>query len=190
MRFLVLLLLFPLTLFSQRDSVFVKTEIFTAVYSEVLQQPKWVKYQVKCPNGTASRKGMDFYTTKEIITSDNADYVNNVWDKGHCAPAADFNCTKEMLHKTFSYINCVLQNQYLNRGVWRLLEVRERDLAKVYLVNVEIKPVFSKKSLKLPTGATVPDGFYKIIYYNKIKEIYYFPNEKPTTSDYKQYLLK
>ena len=128
-KLLLSLFLFPLVVFAQRDSVYVKTDIFTAVYSEVLQQPKWVTYTVQCPNGKTPRTGMDFYTVPDIITSDNADYVDNVYDKGHCAPAADFNCTKEMLYKTFSYVNCVLQNQYLNRGVWRLLEVYERDLA-------------------------------------------------------------
>ena len=105
MRLIITLFLLPLSLLAQRDSVYVKTDIYEAVYSEVLQQPKRVWYTVQCPAGTAARTGMDFYTVPGIITSDNADYVNNVWDKGHCAPAADFNCTKEMLFKTFSYVN-------------------------------------------------------------------------------------
>ena len=191
MRNLIFLfLLLPIGLLAQRDSVYVKTDIFTAVYSEVLQQPKWVTYTVQCSNGKTSRVGMDFYTVPDIITSDNADYVDNVYDKGHCAPAADFNCTKEMLYKTFSYVNCVLQNQYLNRGVWRLLEAYERDLAATTGVTVKIKMVYSNTSIKLPTGATVPDGFYKFITYNNKVEKYYFPNTKPTTSDFKKYLIK
>ena len=191
MRNLIFLfLLLPIGLLAQRDSVYVKTDIFTAVYSEVLQQPKWVTYTVQCSNGKTPRTGMDFYTVPDIITSDNADYVDNVYDKGHCAPAADFNCTKEMLYKTFSYVNCVLQNQYLNRGVWRLLEAYERDLAATTGVTVKIKMVYSNTSIKLPTGATIPDGFYKIITYNNRVEKYYFPNTKPTSSDFKQYLVK
>ena len=191
MRNLIFLFfLLPLSLLAQRDSVYVKTDIFTSVYSEVLQQPKWVTYTVQCPNGTAPRTGMDFYSVPGIITSDNADYANNIYDKGHCAPAADFNCTKEMLYKTFSYVNCVLQDQYLNRGAWRLLEAYERDLAATTKVNVQIRMVYSKTSIKLPTGATVPDGFYKFITYNNKVEKYYFPNTKPTTSDFKKYLIK
>jgi len=187
---LLVFLLLPLSLIAQRDSVFVKTDIFTAVYSEVLQQPKWVSYTVQCTAQGASRKGMDFYTVKGIITSDAADYANNIWDKGHCAPAADFNCTREMLYKTFSYVNCVLQDQYLNRGAWRLLELYERELATTGKVTVQIRMVYSKNSIKLPTGATVPDGFYKIITYNNKVEKYYFPNTKPATSDFKKYLIK
>jgi endonuclease G len=189
-KILLLLFLLPLVTFAQRDSVFIKTDIFTTVYSEVLQQPKWVKYTVLCPTGTAPRTGMDFYTQPGIITSDNADYAANVYDKGHCAPAADFNCTKEMLYKTFTYANCVLQHERLNRGVWRLLESYERELAKTNTVSVEIKMVYSTTSLKLPTGATVPDGFYKIIKFGNKTEKYYFSNTSPTSSDFKTYLVK
>jgi endonuclease G len=189
-KLLLLLFLFPLVAFAQRDSIYIKTDIFTAVYSEILQQPKWVTYTVQCPTGTAPRTGMDFYTQVGLITSDNADYAANVYDKGHCAPAADFNCTKEMLYKTFTYVNCVLQHERLNRGVWRLLESYERELAKTNTVNVEIRMVYSKTSLKLPTGATVPDGFYKIIKFGNQVEKYYFPNTSPTQSDFKKYLIK
>ena len=85
-KLLLLLFLFPLVAFAQRDSVYIKTDIFTSVYSEVLQQPKWVTYTVQCPTGTAPRTGMDFYVQAGLITSDNADYAANVYDKGHCAP--------------------------------------------------------------------------------------------------------
>lgn len=170
--------------FSQRDSVYVKTSIYSCVYSEVLQQPKRVWYTVQCPLGSYPRKGMDFYTNDSVRTSDGKDYEANVWDKGHCAPAADFNCDRDRLWATFSYLNCVLQHERLNRGAWRLLEVRERELAKSQVVEVEIKMIYSKTSLKLVTGATVPDGFLKTIKYGKIKEVYYFKNEDPGTTDY------
>jgi endonuclease G len=189
-KLLLILFLLPLVTFAQRDSVYIKTDIFTSVYSEVLQQPKWVKYTVKCHDGKAPRTGMDFYTVPGIITSDANDYVNNVYDKGHCAPAADFNCTKELLYKTFTYTNCVLQHERLNRGIWRLLEVYERNLSATYVVEVEIRMVYSPTSLKLPTGATVPDGFYKTIKFGNTKEVYYFPNISPTQSDFKKYLIK
>ena len=65
-----------------------------------------------------------------------------------------------------------------------------RDLAKKYTVDVEIKLIFSDKSIKLPTGATVPDAFLKTIKYNGITEKYYFLNEKPKSSNFKLYLIK
>lgn len=183
---ILLLLITPVTLLAQlRDSVYIKTSIYETVYSEVLEQPKWVRYTVLCPDGKASRKGMDFYTESSIVTSSNPDYVNNEWDKGHMAPAADFNCTTEMLKQTFSFVNCALQNESLNRGAWRLLEAYERELAKTNQVSVYIKLDFGKNVL--PTGANVPTGFYKEIKTPKDKLCFYFKNEKPASTDFNKY---
>jgi endonuclease G len=165
--------------------------MFEIVYSEKLQQPKFIRYTVQCPNGSAPRTGMDFYTCDSILTSDDKDYVNNPYDKGHLAPAADFNCDRDMLFKTFTYLNCSLQQENLNRTTWRLLEARERELAKTNkTVVVEIRCIFYKSSIVLPTGATVPDAYIKTIKYGKTTEKYYFKNEKPTSTDFKKYLIK
>ena len=188
-RILLLCLLVPSILLSQRADVLVKTDIFTVHYSEIYQQPLRIEYVVQCPNGGASRKGMDFYTNDSIITSDNRDYENNIYDKGHLAPAADFTCSREMLYKTFSYLNCALQDQYLNRGTWRLLESFERDLAVAAPgTKVEIVLEFKNKT-KLPSGATVPSGFYKRITSGGKVYMYYFQNVKPLTSDYTKYQI-
>jgi endonuclease G len=191
---LLFLFLFPLFVFAQktlRDSIYIKTNMFEIVYSEKLQQPKFIRYTVQCPNGSAPRTGMDFYTCDSILTSDEKDYVNNPYDKGHLAPAADFNCDRDMLFKTFTYLNCSLQQENLNRTTWRLLEARERELAKTNkTVVVEIRCIFSKSSIVLPTGATVPDAYIKTIKYGKTTEKYYFKNEKPTSTDFKKYLIK
>ena len=190
---LSLIFILPLFVFGQkalRDSIYIKTNMFEIVYSEKLQQPKFIRYSVPCPNGTANRKGMDFYTCDSILTSDNKDYENNPYDKGHLAPAADFNCDRDMLYKTFTYLNCSLQQENLNRTTWRLLEVRERELAKTQPVTVEIRCVFTPKSVVLPTGAVVPDGYYKTIKYGKTVEKYYFKNEKPLSTDFTKYKIK
>jgi endonuclease G len=192
MKNLLLSLTFILAghLIAQRDSVFIKTPIYSCVYSEVLQQPKRVWYTVQCPTGSYPRKGMDFYTVDSVKTSDSKDYEANVWDKGHCAPAADFNCTKETLWQTFSYLNCILQHEKLNRGAWRLLEAYERQLALKGKVSVQIDVIYAKNASKLPTGATIPTAFRKTINFDHKKEIYYFVNEAPKSTDFKLYLVK
>lgn len=192
---IIIITLFAFTqgLVAQRAQVKFKNDIFSGVYSEVYQQPLWVTYNVLCPNGSASREGMDFYINDSIVTSDNLDYADNEYDKGHLAPAADFNCDKPTLLKTFSYLNCALQQENLNRGAWRFLELHERDLAKKGgVVTVKIELVFSGKSKKLPTGATIPDGFIKTISVNGVvTECYYFPNiAPPKGAKYTNYLTK
>lgn len=192
-KILLSLLLIPTLVSAQlRDSVKIHAGIYEAIYSEKLESPLWVKYTILCPNGTASRAGMDFYTNDSVKTSNNEDYVKNEWDKGHMAPAADFNCDKEMLYKTFSYLNCALQNQYLNRGVWKMLEIQEREWAKQEPTTVIINIIFDKTSHRLPTGATVPSGFLKTIYLEKSgKKIkFYFPNMTPTKEKYTDYEVK
>ncbi len=191
-KLISLLLLFPLLLFGQlRDSVYVKTDIYEVMYSETLEQPLWVKYQVQCTGVGASRKGMDFYTVKDVKTSDAKDYEKNEWDKGHVAPAADFNCTKEMLYKTFSYLNCTLQHKKLNRVHWRLLEDYERLLAySEGPVFVEVKVLFDKIPKRVSTGAAIPTAFLKIIK-TKTKTIkFYFKNEPPTKPTFVDYQVK
>ena len=192
MKKILFLLLLPLLSFSQlRDSVYVKTDIYEVMYSETLEQPLWVKYQVLCTGAGASRKGMDFYTVKDVKTSDAKDYEKNEWDKGHVAPAADFNCTKEMLYKTFSYLNCTLQHEKLNRVHWRLLEDYERLLAYTEgPVNVEVKVIFDKTPKRVLTGAAIPMAFQKTII-TKTKTIkFYFKNEPPTKPTFVDYQIR
>jgi len=185
----MLFVLLSLNTFAQlRDSLWYTTPYFKIAYSEILEQPRYVEYSVAWPNGTASRSGMDFYVEKGIKTSDHKDYEYNEWDKGHMAPAADFNCTKDMLWETFTYMNCALQHQSLNRGVWKYLEARERELAKQYpTVKIKIRVVFDKKPVKVVGGASIPKGFYKEISYGNIREIYYFPNTTPESKDFNFY---
>ena len=174
------------------DSVVVENDIFKITYSEKYQQPLRVSYTVQCPMGDADRGGMDFFKESGIVTSDNDDYKNNVWDKGHMAPAADFNCNKTMLKMTFSYLNCALQHQGLNRGPWKELERFERDLAKVYaFVNVTIVVKFEDIPKQwLPTGALIPIGFTKIIWCDGEKFEFYFPNEDVAGRDWIEFKIR
>ena len=183
----------PFLLFAQkplRERVIVNSPIFHIIYNEKYQQPMLIEYTVTCTDGKASRAGMDFFKVDSIITSDAADYANNLYDKGHMAPAADFNCSPITLKQTFSYLNCALQDQYLNRGPWKLLEEQERILVKQFgPIEVTIVLEFTAPLKVLPTGATVPTAFRKLIYIPKTEKSfeYYFKNEKPSTTDYTKF---
>jgi len=164
-----------------RDSVKVTNNVFTVIYSEKLEQPLWLKYRSTNRPTNVNRGSMDFYGEKEIKTSDNDDYKNNLYDKGHLAPAATFSDNMENLKQTFSYLNSALQNQYLNRGEWRLLEEQERKWDDKEPLTVIVKSFFDKDSKKLPSGATVPSHFQKHIFFEKSKKwkCFVFLNEKP-----------
>ena len=164
-----------------RDSVKVTNDVFSVIYSEKLEQPIWLKYRSTNRPTNVNRGSMGFYGEKFIKTSDNEDYKNNIYDKGHIAPAATFSDNMENLKQTFSYLNSALQDQYLNRGEWRLLEEQERKWDDLESLTVVVKVFFDETSKKLPTGSTVPSYFQKHIYFEKQKKwkCFVFLNEKP-----------
>ena len=172
-----------------REQIEITTPIFTVLYSETKEQPITLTYKSSNRPKNVDRGSMNFYTEDDYHTSDNKDYYRNVWDKGHIAPAATFSDSKENLKQTFSYLNCALQNQYLNRGEWRLLEQEERvwDDAEELEVTVDIK--FSDSIL--PTGATIPSRFIKHIKFtnSNVYKCYDFPNERPTR-DWEEYQVQ
>jgi len=167
-----------------RDSVKVTNDVFSVIYSEKLEQPIWLKYRSTNRPTNVNRGSMDFYTEKLIKTSDNEDYKNNIYDKGHLAPAATFSDNIENLKQTFSYLNSALQDQYLNRGEWRLLEEQERKWDDNEPLTIIVKSFFDKDSKKLPSGATIPSHFQKHIFFEKSKKwkCFVFLNEKPKYS--------
>jgi len=88
-----------------------------------------------------------------------------------------------MLFSTFTYVNSSLQQQSLNRGVWKKLEVRERELAAQGPVQVFIRVEYPASPKRVPTNAAIPAGYYKEIKVGNKRECYYFKNVAPSTSD-------
>lgn len=177
---LIGLILVNFTSFSQ-DTIRVKNQVFEVLYSQKLESPLWLKYRSINRPTNVNRGAMDFYTEKNIHTSDADDYVKNIYDKGHLAPAASFSDNMENLKQTFTYLNCMLQDQYMNRGEWRLLEEQERKWDDSENLTVLIKVFFDKPVKRLPTNAAIPSYMQKHIYFEKQKKwkCYVFLNEKP-----------
>lgn len=169
-----------------RESIKVETPIYTVWYSETKEQPISLIYKSSNRPKNVDRGSMNFYTEDNYHTSDNKDYYRNVWDKGHLAPAATFSDSQSNLKQTFSYLNCALQNQYLNRGQWRLLEEQERkwDDEQELVVTITVK--FSDSIL--PTKAHLPSSFTKCIKFTVSNETrcYTFPNSRPD-KDWREY---
>ena len=168
------------TTFAQ-DTIRVKNNVFEVLYSQKLEQPLWLKYRSTNRPTNVNRGTMDFYTEKNIKTSDGEDYKANIYDKGHLAPAASFSDNMENLKQTFSYLNCMMQDQYQNRGEWRLLEEQERKWDDAEPLTVIIKVFFDKIPKRVSTNAAIPSHMEKHIYFEKSKKwrCFVFLNEKP-----------
>ena len=187
---LFVLITLPFIAFTQAD-VKVDKKYYQVNYSQKLKQPLTVDYGIRTKECTATRSGMDFFAEKGVITSSNADYAANEWDKGHMAPAADFCYSRDAMLATFSYANCALQHYKLNRGVWKELEAMERVWAQKDSIIIHIDVIFDANPKKTPGGASIPSAFRKTItfYSTGKKLVYEFPNVPPTkTLD--KYLIK
>jgi len=187
---LIFILFFSVQLILAQDLI--QRDIFEVCYSTKKQQPLWLVYEVECQDGAFSRKGLNFKKDTQFagITSNNADYYKNVWDKGHLAPAADFNCSYKKLKATFNYLNCALQHENLNRGPWKNLEKYERNISETYAVRVRVVLEFDEQSLLLTSGALVPSYFVKILNFNNKVQAYRFPNNASVShTKWEDYLL-
>jgi DNA/RNA endonuclease G (NUC1) len=176
---LLLLLLSSFSVYSQ--NVKIKNQVFEVLYSQDLEQPIWIKYQSTNRTTNVNRGAMDFYKEPNIKTSDADDYKANIYDKGHGAPAATFSDNMDNLKQTFSYLNCILQDQYLNRGEWRLLEEQERKWDDTENLTVLITVHFDNPVRRIPTNAAIPSHLEKHIYFEKSGKwrCFVFLNEKP-----------
>ena len=151
------------------------------MYSQKLESPLWLKYRSTNRPTNVNRGSMDFYIEKGIKTSDAEDYKSNIYDKGHLAPAASFSDNMENLKQTFSYLNCMMQDQYQNRGEWRLLEEQERKWDDNENLTITIKVFFDKVPKRVPTNAAIPSHMEKHIYFEKQKvwKCFVLLNERP-----------
>jgi DNA/RNA endonuclease G (NUC1) len=174
------IILIGVTSFAQ-DTIRVKNNVFEVLYSQNLEQPLWLKYRSTNRPTNVNRGTMDFYLEKTIKTSDAADYKGNIYDKGHLAPAASFSDNMDNLKQTFSYLNCMMQDQYQNRGEWRLLEEQERKWDDDEPLTVIIKVFFDKVPKRVITNAAIPLYMQKHIYFEKSKKwkCFVFLNQKP-----------
>jgi len=173
-----------LSLVSLGQNVRIKNNVFEVLYSQSLEQPLVIKYRSTNRPTNVNRGAMDFYKEENIKTSDADDYKANIYDKGHGAPAATFSDNMVNLKQTFSYLNCIMQDKYLNRGEWRMLEEQIRKWDDTENITVLIKTFFDKPVKKVATGAAIPSHLQKHIYFEKQKKwkCYVFLNEKPKFS--------
>ncbi len=169
------------SLVSFGQDVRIKNEVFEVLYSQSLEQPLIIKYRSTNRPTNVNRGAMDFYKEPNIKTSDADDYKANIYDKGHGAPAATFSDNMVNLKQTFSYLNCIMQDQYLNRGEWRLLEEQERKWDDAENLTILVKAFFDTPAKRVATGAAIPSHLQKHIYFEKSNKwkCFVFLNQKP-----------
>jgi endonuclease G len=178
-----LVLFFSVSLKSQ-DTVRLIHKEYISVFSKSLKYPVLVEWWVTKEKLSCHKPipRQDKFAPDPLLighTDLTNDYVGSGYDRGHMAPAADNQCLgKDAMIESFYFSNMAPQYGQLNRGDWKTLEMRTRELAR------------SLDSIKVWTGSvgekrkigrvSVPDKCWKVIYIKNKKEwkAYIFNNDQ------------
>ncbi len=150
----------------------VRHKRYTLRYREQYEQADWVAYILTEAeaNTYLSREGNRFIPDPLVKTGSatHADYIRSGYDRGHLAPAGDFNLSTEEKRESFYMSNISPQISDFNRGIWNDLEQKFRDWAKrdgqLYVVT---GPVLKSglSTIGRYNEIAVPEQYYKIALY-------------------------
>jgi len=166
---------------------YIKHFAYSLVYNEKNEQADWVSYQLLASELAPNFERTDKFLVDTMVltgSADNSDYKNSGYDKGHLAPAADMTWNEQAMMESFYFSNISPQLPGFNRGIWKKLEEKVRDWAKIYdCLYITTGPICNLSTKSIGDNAVmIPTQFYKtiLIYNDSIKQsiAFLFPNEK------------
>lgn len=119
------------------------------------------------------------------------DYVGSNLDRGHMAPAADFVYDSKVMSESFFLDNMMPQSQPLNRGAWKLLEEKTRDLVAHGDVYAITGTIYEGEYKTIGNKVGVPTHIYKVIIQPSKERMvaFLFPNEKVDPKQLAKYIV-
>ena len=131
------------------------------------------------------------YRIPKKYRSYNSDYAHQGYDKGHNCPNGVFNRNKKLQKETFIISNIAPQAKWLNRGLWKKIEIFTRVEALKY---GKVEVITGNCGVKgyIKNKVAIPKYFFKIIYIPSEKRYISFlaPNTSAgmKTAEMKRYL--
>ncbi len=158
----------PLASGAFEELILTEHSAYSLGYSEDHEQAAWVAYLITREHTRNQHERRNNFRADPSIATGSAspaDYSGSGYDRGHLAPAADFDFSRKALSETFYMSNISPQKPELNRGKWKELEDQVRSWATEYdSLWVVTGPVLEKGLKKIGTNrVSVPKYFYKII---------------------------
>ena len=164
----------------------INNEFITICYDYKLKATKSVSYRLDgdLMNDTNIDKRPSFYLEKSLEKKyriSTTDYTNSGYDRGHLAPDAAFDWSKESLNAVYTLANIIPQAPQINRNSWAKLEKYSRDkavaLGSLNVINV-VK--YGQRSRRMGKNKmAISKGYYKALY-NKdenYQECFYYENK-------------
>lgn len=146
-------------------------EAYLTVYNIACKIPFYSAERLTADNvftGNASRSD-DFQEDAAVpveFRSRLQDYKKSGYDRGHMAPAADFQYDATAMSNSFLLSNMVPQQHNANAGVWSQIELFARKQARkrreVYVMS---GPLFSSPDVRtIGNNVCIPDATFKVVY--------------------------
>ncbi len=166
---------------------------YMLLYDESHEQARWVAYKLtEAHTSGPYKRTNDFRSDPAVKTgsASPADYKYSGYDRGHLAPAGDMRWSTVAMSESFLMSNISPQRPGFNRGIWKRLEEKVREWARMNdEVFVVTGPVLKATNPKIgQNGVSVPSCFYKVILDYKESELkgiaFIMPNEKSSNALY------
>lgn len=153
-----------------KDENYIQYKAFHLSYNEEYEQANWVAYCLTCEETQGKIKRTNRFREDDKIVSFSAaddDYRNSGYDRGHLIPAADCSSDIEAMNESFLFSNISPQEASFNRGIWKKLEERTRDLACIYdSLYVVTGPIFSNNMKRIGINkVAVPNYYFKAFFH-------------------------
>ncbi len=195
MKYLSLLLLFPLLVYGQdfqpkpNQGDLITHSHYSLSYIEQHEQAEWVYYILTSAMASGPIERTDNFRSDPAVSTYSAskkDYLRTGYDRGHLAPAGDMTINTTAMSESFFMSNMSPQLPGLNRGAWKSLEALMRgwtlDNEKLYVVT---GPIFESNLGSIGENkVTIPGYYYKIAFSKDAEKMIGFilPNQKVSGS--------
>ncbi|MCR5761824.1 MAG: DNA/RNA non-specific endonuclease [Treponema sp.] len=144
---------------------------FTLCYRESYELSEWVAYILTREElNKVTGRPKKYYTDYNISTmsAEPSDYSRSGYDRGHLAPAADMEWSKQSAKESSYMSNIAPQISQLNQGLWNELEQKVRKWAETFgEIAVITGPILEKDPSEYKkigkNNISVPEYYYKVL---------------------------
>ncbi len=153
---------------STNSDQFLCRDGYAVGYNYDTKNADWVAYHVTAESVNITNKRSNSFKEDtempDYARSTLADYKGSGYDRGHLAPSATMDFTRESMKQSFLMSNMSPQLPGFNRVGWRVLEEHVRDLANEYNeLYVVTGPIYQGNEGTIGNGVVIPSAFYKVI---------------------------
>ena len=149
----------------ENDMPFVQREGYALSFDHKYNLARWVAYSLTREevDSEENQRENDYSRDPDFPAAD-ASKTFEGYDRGHLAPAEDFEWSAKAMRESFYGANLAPQTSRYNRGIWKRLEGRVRALAlREGEVIVVTGPILEPKLKRLENGMAIPLSYYKVL---------------------------